>query len=255
MADFKQIFDQNGRLKTVSNKPANVSANAYNMGSSAGQQGYQNLSKQDRAAFDYNQQQQNLSNSERQMKAILKNQPKRMSAMGTAEMGKFKSEAYGTGPLAEYEAMRQQASLAKQQGGQRLQRGLSDELQNLSLGQAGETANAYANLAQSGGLSSGARERVAGSMGQQSLAARQAQRLQTQRAGEDLESQYLQGQQDILGKEAGQRRSMQNTYLDLQRGDVEGQNQFNQSAYGKKADVEAAMAKARLDAQMNAYRK
>lgn len=235
--------------------PRATTANAYNMGSAEGQKAYKKMNKEEKAAFDYNAQQANLSKAEREMQKILKQQPKRQTSMGSRETIKLKQEAYGTGPLAEYEAMRKQAALAKEQGGQRLQQGLSDELQNLSMNEAGQTANAYSQLAQSGGLSSGARERVAGSMGQQALAARQGQRLQTQRAGETLESQYLQGQQDILGQEAAQRRALQNAYLDMQRGDTEAANQFAQNQYAKKADVAAGLAKAKMDAATNAYRK
>jgi hypothetical protein len=213
------------------------------------------VNKEKNRVADINNQYTQIAQSEREMKNLLKQQPARMSAMNTAEANALKGEAYGTGPLAEYEAMRKQASLAKDQGSQRLQRGLSDELQNLSMNQAGETANAYADLAQSGGLSSGARERVAGSMGQQSMAARQGQRLQTQRAGEDLESQFQQGQQEIMGQESGTRRGLQNTYLGLQQGDIQGQNQYNQDQYGRKLDVMSGLAKAKQDVGLNAYRK
>jgi len=230
--------------------PSNI-----DMTTTAGQQTYKRMSKDQRAAFDAAQQQKTLNSSEAQMLKILKQQPGYKSAMTSPEFAQYKTEAYGTGPLAEYEAMRKQAALAKEQGSQKLQQQLGDELQNLSVGQAGQTANAYSQLAQSGGLSGGSRERVAGSMGQQALASRQAQRLQNQRQGQDLESQFNMGQQDLLAKESGARRSMQNTYMDMLAKDTAGQSAFEQANYGKKADVLAGMAKARSDAQMNAYRK
>jgi hypothetical protein len=189
------------------------------------------------------------------MQNILNKAPKYASAMQSPEFSQFKSEAYGTGPLAEYDAMRKQAKLAAEQGRTRLGQQLTDEMGNLSLNQAGQTANAYSQLAQGGGLSSGARERIAGSMGQQSMAARQAARLQSQRQGQDLESQLAQGEQDLLAKESAARRGMQNTYMDMLAKDVAAKSAFDQSMYGKRADVEAGLAKARMDATMNAYKK
>lgn len=221
----------------------------------AGQQAYKRMSKEQRAAFDAQQQQKNLTKAEQDMLGILNQAPKYRSAMQSPEFSQFKAEAYGTGPLAEYESMRKQAGLAREQGQRRLEQGTSDELQNLSLSQAGQAANAYSQMAQSGGLSGGSRERMAASLGNQALQSRQAARLQGQRQGMDLESQYQQGLMDLMGKEAGARRGMQNTYMDMLAKDVAGQSAYEQSMFGKKADVQAGLAKARMDAQMNAYRK
>jgi hypothetical protein len=71
----------------------------------------------------------------------------------------------------------------------------------------------------------------------------------------DLQSQFEQGQQDLMAKEAGARRGMQNTYMDMLAKDVAGRSAYDQATYGKKADVQAGLAKARMDAASNAYRK
>lgn len=230
-------------------------AGAYNLGTEAGQLQYAQLNDEQRRAYDYLQQQKDLQQAQTSMESILNQRPGRKSALDTAESQRFKSEAYGTGPLAEYQAMREQSRLANQSQQQKMQQGLSDELQNQTLGQAGAQANAYSQLAQSGGLSSGSRERLAGSLGAQSLQARQAARLQNMRGTQDLESQYQQGLMGLTSKEAEARRGMQNAYLGMQSQDVGGANQFAQDVYGKRADVLAGLAKAKMDLTSNAYRR
>ena len=202
---------------------------------------------------DQDFQNQQLSASERQMNKLLKQQPGRLSNMGSAETLALKGDAYGTGPLAEYTAMRGQQKSAYEQGARRRGQELSDTLQNQSAVQGGAQANAYSQLAQGGGITGGARERIASGLGQQSMMDAQQARLQTQRAGEDATSAFDQGQLDLTAKEAGDRRGMQNAYLAMQGADVAGQNQFAQDAYGRKLDVGTGIAKARQDVVMNAY--
>lgn len=234
---------------------SDLTSGKLNLTTSAGQSAYRQLNKDQRKAYDYQVQQQNIRQAEREMNKILSQRPQLKSAMGTSEMAAFQKEAYGKDPLAEFQSMRDQARLAQEQQRRGMEQGLSDELQNQSIGEAGAQANAYSQLAQGGGLSSGARERIASGLGQQSLAQRQAARLQTQRGLQGLESQYQQGLMDLTGKEAAQRRQMQNAYMDLQRGDIESQNRFAQEMYGKKADVMAGLAKARMDAAGQLMRK
>jgi hypothetical protein len=227
----------------------------YDMNTEEGQQAYRRLSKDQRAAYDRVQQQADIGRAEREMNKILNQRPELKSIMGSDEAKFMQQEAYGGGPLAEFQAMREKARLGAEQGRQRLAQGLSDELQNLSTSQAGQAANAYSQLAQSGGLSSGARERIAGGLGQQALAARQASRLQNQRQGMELESNLQQGMQDLIGQEASTRRGLQNAYMAMKGQDLATQNQFAQDVFAKKADVQSNLAKARMDAAANAYRK
>lgn len=199
-----------------------------------------------RNAYDQLAQDQ-INQAQKSQLDILKKQPGYQSALDTAESQKFKNEAYGSAPLAEYESMRGQAGLANTQQQQKLQQGLSDEMQNQSLAEGGAQANAYSQLAQGGGLSGGARERIAGGLGQQSLQARQAARLQTQRAGTDLESGYQQQLMGLTGKEAADRRGMQNAYLGMQATDVGAKSSFGQSQYDKEAAIRSGAAKAKQD--------
>ena len=220
---------------------------------SAGNKAKRAATKATGIANDVTHQNDQLAASEKSMQDLLAQQPTRISNMGSAETMALKNDAYGSGPLAEYQAMREQSRLANEQGGVQRAQGLSDELQNQSTAQGGAQANAYAQLAQGGGLSGGARERIASGLGQQNMLAAQTARLGAQRAGEAANNAYAQGQLDITGREAESRRGMQNAYLGMQGADTAAANQFAQDQYGRKLDVGTGLAKARQDVISNAY--
>jgi hypothetical protein len=239
--------------RVVSSQRANPKM--YDLTTEAGNLAYAQLNDEQRRAVDRQQELEQISQSEKQMMKILKQQPAYKSSFGSKEVKGFQKEAYGTGPLAEYQAMREQARQAAKGQQESLQRGLSDELQNQSIAQGGAQANAYSQLAQGGGLSSGARERIASNLGNQSLAARQGARLQQMRGAQDVEQGLAEQQMGLTAKEAADRRAMQNAYMQMQSGETAARNQFEQEKYGKKADVLSGLARARVDATTNAYRR
>jgi hypothetical protein len=246
------------QMKAVEDPRKNLNINnasQFNMSTVQGQKNFNMLSKEQKKALQEKNRIAEQTSSEAGLRNLLKQRPDRKSALGTSESQAFKSEAYGTGPLAEYESQRAQARQAFDQGKQSQANKFSDEQQNSSISQAGQQANAYSQLAQGGGLSGGARERIASSLGSGNLMNQQAARLSNQRAMQDQENTLASGLLDLTGKEAEQRRSMQNAYMTMQQSDITGENQAAQDRYNKQADVEAGILKARSDAAIAAANK
>jgi hypothetical protein len=109
-------------------------------------------------------------------------------------------------------------------------------LDDLSADQAGQQANAYSQLAMGGGLSSGARERVASQGLESNLAARQRARSGT---SDQLAQAGL--------EEARQRMALQTGIADARAKDIAQQNEFNMNAYQEMLGSETALAKARSE--------
>jgi hypothetical protein len=202
------------------------------------------LSKDEQRALDDKNARAKMNSDRTKILGMLDKQPALKSALATKEAKQLQSEAYGTGPLAEYESMRAQARGAADQARTRLGQGLSDEIQSQSIAGAGAQANAYSQLAQEGGLSSGARERIAsGGTANQMMQAQQA-RLQNSRQMQENDFKLQDSMLGLSGNEAKDRRGMQNTYLQLQQGDIGSQNQFNQNKFDKKLGVQTDFMKA-----------
>lgn len=183
------------------------------------------------------------------LRKLLADQPERMSALLSKEAEGLKAEAYGTGPLAEFTAMREQARLANEQGSQRIDQQLQDELQGQAVSGAGARMNAYSQLAQEGGLSSGARERIAsGGSNEQMMQAQQA-RMAQQRAQQNQAAEYAKGALGLTAQEAAARRGMQDKYLSMQSQDIQNENQFKQDKYGKRAELEAGLLKSQRESE------
>lgn len=207
--------------------------------------------KRQRQLNAYDKLQNMVGESERQQLDILKQMPARQSVMGTEEAKALQQEAYGAGPMKEYEAQRGQARELAGQQERQLGEQLTGELENQAVGAGGAQANAYSQLAQSGGLSSGARERIASGLGEQSLAQRQAARLQSGRGLADLRSQAAQQQLGITAAEGATQRGLRGDYLKALGGDIESQNAYEMMKFGKKSDILSGSSKARQDAVLS----
>lgn len=162
------------------------------------------------------------------IRKLLQQAPKYQSTLGTPEFERLRAEAFGTGPLAAYEAARQQARLQSQRA-----------IENQSTEGASAVQNAYSQLAMGGGLSSGARERIASGGGRQSILARQG-----------LRSTEMNSLADLGTKEAAERISGQKSVTDALTAEKQRQNEFAQKNYELKAQVEGGLAKSRAERQI-----
>ena len=110
---------------------------------------------------------------------------------------------------------------------------LSDALQASTRGQAGQQANAYSQLAMGGGLSSGARERIASGGAVGGLLARQG-----------LRGQSSKNLTDLGIAEEGQRFGTRQGVIQGQMQDVGNQNSFAQANWKTRADTIAGLGQA-----------
>jgi hypothetical protein len=118
----------------------------------------------------------------------------------------------------------------------RIQTQGNQALDDLTADQAGQQANAYSQLAMGGGLSSGARERVASQGLESNLFARQRSRAG---ASDQLSQAGL--------EEARSRMALQTGIADARAKDLAQQNEFNMNAYQEMLGSETALAKARAE--------
>lgn len=162
------------------------------------------------------------------IRKLLQQAPKYQSTLGTPEFERLRAEAFGTGPLAAYEAARQQARLQAQRA-----------IENQSAEGASAVQNAYSQLAMGGGLSSGARERVASGGTRSSILARQG-----------LRGTEMSAMADLGTKEASERISGQKSITDALTAEKQRQNEFAQKNYELKAQVEGGLAKSRAERQI-----
>jgi len=207
--------------------------------------------KRQRQINAYDQLQGMIGETEAKQLGILGEMPGRQSIIGSEEAKALQQEAYGGGPMKEYEAQRSQAKELAGQQERQMGEQLASNLETQSIGAGGAQANAYSQLAQQGGLSSGARERIASGLGGQSMAERQAARLQAGRGLADLRSQAAQQQLGITAAEGATQRGLRGDYLRMKGGDIEGINAYEMQKYGKKADIVSGTAKARQDAMLS----
>lgn len=148
------------------------------------------------------------------------------------------------GDLPQYTLLKQQAEAAAATGKTGLARQLNDELQNLAISGNGSVQNAYSQLATGGGLSSGARERIASGSADEQLKSAQAARLQGDRSSQDIDSQLQTGLLDLGAKSAADKLGLQTTLLSTRQSDLNNQNNLTQSQYNQGIEVQAAKAKA-----------
>jgi len=169
-----------------------------------------------------------IAAAEAPVRKLLAEAPKYQSTLNTPEFERLRAEAFGTGPLAAYEAARQQARLQSQ-------RAIEDQ----SREGASAVQNAYSQLAMGGGLSSGARERIASGGGRQSIFARQGLR------GTEMTSLA-----DLGTKEAAERMAGQKSITDALTAEKQRQNDFAQKSYELRAQVEGGLAKSQAERQI-----
>lgn len=190
---------------------------------------------------------------ENKLRGLLRQAPKYKSAIDNKEFNQLRSDAFGKGPMAAFDPQRQQAQLLADQQKQELGNQLTDNMNAGAVSAAGAQANAYSQLAQEGGLSSGARERIAAGGAQNAFAARQQARLDNQRL---LQQNASNLQSNLLGvgaQEAQARLGLQGKVADAVTADKAAANQFAQDQYGKRADLEAGILKSKSDARTQAF--
>lgn len=190
------------------------------------------------------------ASDKQQLRALLAQTPAYASSIANPQFEQLKSEAFGTGPMAAYEAQRKQQQALADQDKVRIANSLSDNQEATNASNAGTTANAYSQLAMGGGLSSGARERVAAGGALNSLAARQSNRLQASRDQTTSANNLQNGFLGIGANEAAARTGQQNSITDAINKDQLARNQYNTDMYGKKADLESGFLKSNADARL-----
>jgi hypothetical protein len=184
---------------------------------------------------------------EEKLNQLLKSRPAFKSITGEKEYKQIADQAYGTGDLPQYALLKQQAEQAAAEGKTGLAQQLNDELQNQSIAGGGAQANAYSQLAMGGGLSGGARERIAASGAEDQMRQAQSARLTEMRGQMGLEAKKQAGLLDIGAKGAEARAGMQQRLLDTRASDLGSERAAAESAYQKEVDLQAAKAKAQKE--------
>jgi hypothetical protein len=150
-----------------------------------------------------------------ELNAALAERPEYKTITGSPEFAQQKQYAFGDESSKGF--LMQRA---------REQQNLMDALQSQTQAQGGQTANAYSQLAMGGGLSGGARERIAANAAQSGLLGRQ-----------QLRSQGAKNLADLGIAEEGQRFQTRGGILQSQMQDIGNQNQFAQEAWKTKAQT------------------
>jgi hypothetical protein len=155
--------------------------------------------------------------NEKFIKGIVKQAPAYQSTTNNAAFKNLQNQAFGAGPNPLFEQQRAAAQAA-----------LGTNLDNQAQAAAGARANTYSDLAMGGGLSSGARERVAAS----NIFGDLANRQQT-RAASDA------GMRDIGIKEVGAKQDLQKQIAEGLAKDSAGRNDYLQNKYKLNSALQA----------------
>jgi hypothetical protein len=99
-----------------------------------------------------------------------------------------------------------------------------------------------------GGLSGGARERIAASGAESQLLNAQKARLAKDRGSFDIGTNLTSGLLDLGAKSAAEKTGLQTSLLGTKQADLGGQNQLVQSQYNQGIEIAAAKAKAQKEA-------
>ena len=198
------------------------------------------------------------SERDSKIRGLLDTLPGYESALGFDEFENLRGQAFGEGPLADFEAQR--GLLNEQQTNEqaRLGQALTGELQDIDVGRAGAAQSAYDALSMGGGLSSGARERIAQGGAEQSLMQRQQARGQEASKLFDLGAQTREGLLNTTANEASTRRGMQGNIIDALKAENERKQAFEQKRADRRLSTEAGLLKAEQErevAQMNQPKK
>lgn len=189
-------------------------------------------------------QQQSLDDK---LNSLIENRPGYSSITGTDEYKNLSGLANSQGDLPQYALLKQQAEAAAAAGNTKLAQQLNDELQNQAISGAGAQTNAYSALAEGGGLSSGARERIASTGADNQLFAAQKARLENNRGVNDINTNLQTGLLDLGAKSAAEKMGLQSSLLGTRAADLGGQNALTQSQYNQGIDIAAARAKAQKE--------
>lgn len=193
--------------------------NFFNKGNTAALQRF--MTKQQKEAEN----QRKWTSREDELRKVVSSGPEFQSALDFDEFGKFKDFAYGTEDSP-------YAALARQRIGDQTLQGLDQVNQSSQQG----LSSIYDQLAMGGGLSGGARERLAGSAGEQALMARQGVR-----------QSGVEGERDLDMNQADQRMGAQEKYMDAVRSDNQSKSQFELDRWKQRADTDAAILKSQTE--------
>ena len=154
-----------------------------------------------------------------ELNAVLAERPEYASMLTSPEFAQQKQFAFGDESTKGF--LMQRA---------REEQNLQDALQAQTQAQGGQVANAYSQLAMGGGLSSGARERIAAGGAQSGLLSRQG-----------LRSQAAKNLMDLGISEEGQRFASRGGVLQSQMQDIANKNTAAQDAWKTKAQTLAGL--------------
>lgn len=171
-----------------------------------------------------------IDQTERKLMELSAQRPGYSFAYGSPEFQSLRSQLSSGGPLETFEKARGLLDLKSRQNIDR---------QTADL--AGQQAGAYSQLAMGGGLSSGARERIAqgGLLG--NIQARQALRGETQ-------SQYA----DLAGREAQEKLALQQQIANIAAQEEQRRQQMEMERWKTEMETRAAIEKSRQQAQATA---
>ncbi len=177
------------------------------------------------------------------------------NTIGSAEFGKIRDFAFSNAEDPVFAAQRGAAGTAAEAQRARTRADALAALQGQDRSLAGQTANAYSQLAMGGGLSSGSRERIAAGAANQNLMARQNLR------GEEMRGLTSIGtaEQGALGElgvaEAKARQDAQMRVTDALAKEEARRVQLRQDILGKKLETEGALLKAKRETAISEQNK
>lgn len=188
------------------------------------QQSSKKLSKTDQALADVAA---GYESDRSSLMGLLRGLPQYKSSFGS-EFEQLRGQAFGQGPLDLYEKQREASRMEQMRA-----------LEGQSASQAGQIANAYSQLGMGGGLSSGARERIASGGATSGLFDRQRLRAQ--------------GMQNLAGigtAEAGARMDMQRQVADAITAENQRKQQFEFDRAREIAQAQAGLLKGRREQEI-----
>jgi hypothetical protein len=208
---------------------------------------YKKDSKEARRALEFSNARASERNAQTakddSLQKLIDTRPQYSSIADTNEYKTLLGQANTVGDLPQYALLKQQAQQAAAEGNTKLANQLNDELQNQAIAGSGAQSNAYSQLAMGGGLSGGARERIAAGGAEAQMAQAQQARLGKNRGEADIQNKLSQGLLDLGAQSEGAKTGLQTTLLGARQSDLGGQNQLAQSQHNQSMEIAAARAK------------
>lgn len=174
-----------------------------------------------------------VNEERRVIEAIISERPDRKATTDNAEFQKMREMAFGGGPNPYYEAQRARAGIDQ-----------GFAIDDLSASSLGQMQNAYSQLAQSGGLSGGARERVAADSMVGAMKGRQG-----------LRAQGMKNLADIGIAEEGTRATQQAGVTDSVMKETGFQNAYNTDVFNQNNEFRMAQRKSEQEREIAAQNK